>query len=94
MPATHIALLCGINVGGHNKLPMADLRDLFQQLGHTSVATYVQSGNVRFSPTDTSDEPTLVRAITTAIHARFTYDLPTIVRTTDELVTVTDAHPY
>ena len=94
MPATHIALLRGINVGGHNKLPMADLRDLFQQLGHTNVATYVQSGNVFFSPTDTSDEPALIRAITTAIQDRFAYDVPTIVRTTDELATVAAAHPY
>jgi len=50
MPATHIVLLRGINVSGHNELPMADLRDLFQQLGHTNVATSVQSGNVLFSP--------------------------------------------
>jgi uncharacterized protein (DUF1697 family) len=93
MPPTHIALLRGINVGGHNKLPMADLRDLFQQLGHTSVATYVQSGNVVFS-SETSDEPTLVRGISTAIQDRFAYEVPVILRTTDELATVAATHPY
>lgn len=92
MPTTHIALLRGINVGGHNKLPMADLRDLFHQLGHTNVATYVQSGNVVFT-SDTSDQPTLVRAITTAIHDRFAYDVPVIVRTTEQLAAVAATHP-
>lgn len=93
MPVTHIALLRGINVGGHNKLPMADLRDLFDQLGHTNVATYVQSGNIVFT-SETSDEPTLIRGITTAIHDRFAYNVPTIVRTTGELATVASHHPY
>ena len=50
--ATHIALLRGINVGGRNKVSMADLRAVVAGLGHTGVATYIQSGNVLF----TSDE--------------------------------------
>lgn len=45
---THVALLRGINVGGHNPLAMADLRDVMVSLGHTDVATYIQSGNVVF----------------------------------------------
>ncbi len=40
-----IALLRGINVGGHNKLPMADLRDLLATLGAQDCKTYIQSGN-------------------------------------------------
>ena len=47
---THIALLRGINVGGHNKVSMTDLRQVFGSLGHTEVATYIQSGNVVFTP--------------------------------------------
>lgn len=46
---THVALLRGINVGGHNRLPMADLRQLVRSLGYAEVATYVQSGNVVFT---------------------------------------------
>lgn len=45
----HVALLRGINVGGRNKVAMADLRAAFEAGGHTSVATYIQSGNVLFS---------------------------------------------
>jgi uncharacterized protein (DUF1697 family) len=43
---THLALLRGINVGGRNKLAMADLREIVASLGHRDVATYIQSGNV------------------------------------------------
>jgi uncharacterized protein (DUF1697 family) len=39
-------LLRGINVGGKNKLPMAGLRALLEELGYSNVATYIASGNV------------------------------------------------
>src|SRR5579871_1035030 len=62
--ATHIALLRGINVGGRNKVAMADLREVVAGLGHTDVATYIQSGNVVF----TSDEAD-TEALATALEA-------------------------
>lgn len=40
-----IVLLRGINVGGHNKLPMAELTDILVGLGARDVKTYIQSGN-------------------------------------------------
>jgi len=46
---THVALLRGINLAGHNKVGMADLRDVVASLGHEDVATYIQSGNVVFT---------------------------------------------
>ena len=47
--ARYAALLRGINVGGRNKVAMADLRELASALGHADVATYIQSGNLVFS---------------------------------------------
>ena len=44
----YVALLRGINVGGRNPVPMADLRATFEAAGYTSVSTYIQSGNVLF----------------------------------------------
>jgi uncharacterized protein DUF1697 len=41
---THIALLRGINVGGRNRVAMADLRTVELGLGYTDVATYIQIG--------------------------------------------------
>lgn len=46
---TYISLLRGINVGGNNKVPMADLKELFETLGFKDVETYINSGNVIFS---------------------------------------------
>jgi uncharacterized protein (DUF1697 family) len=43
---THIILIRGINVGGKNKLPMAELRACLEQLGFSNVDTYIASGNV------------------------------------------------
>lgn len=49
----HVALLRGINVGGHRRVPMQDLRALAADLGYRDARTYVASGNIVFA----SDEP-------------------------------------
>lgn len=45
----YVALLRGINVGGRNKVAMADLRAAFEAEGYEAVSTYIQSGNVLFA---------------------------------------------
>ena len=50
----YIAFLRGINVGGKNKIPMAELKKEFEKLGFREVKTYLNSGNVAFSG-DTND---------------------------------------
>ena len=44
-----VMLLRGINVGGANKIKMADLKALVETLGARDVAHYIQSGNLVFS---------------------------------------------
>jgi uncharacterized protein (DUF1697 family) len=46
---TYLAMLSGINVGGHKTIAMPKLRASFGALGFAKVTTYVQSGNVVFS---------------------------------------------
>ena len=46
---TYIALLRSINVGGRNRVAMADLRRVATSLGYREVTTYLQSGNLVFS---------------------------------------------
>ena len=46
MAQLFLVLLRGINVGGKNKVPMAELRACLEDLGHTEVQTYIASGNV------------------------------------------------
>ena len=45
----YIALLRGVNVGGKNKISMAELKQGFEALGLTEVRTHLNSGNVVFS---------------------------------------------
>lgn len=61
-----IALLRGINVGGHNKLPMKQLREMLTALGLRHVTTYIQSGNVVFE-TEETDTTALAARMTAAI---------------------------
>jgi uncharacterized protein (DUF1697 family) len=48
-------LLRGINVGGRNKVPMADLRQAVEDLGYADVRTFIQSGNVLFGASGDAD---------------------------------------
>jgi uncharacterized protein (DUF1697 family) len=43
---SYVVLLRGINVGGRNKVPMAQLRSVLEDLGFSNVSTYIASGNV------------------------------------------------
>ena len=54
---TFIVLFRGINVGGHNVLPMRELASILKSLGLEDVRTYIQSGNAVFrtSLTDASN---------------------------------------
>jgi uncharacterized protein (DUF1697 family) len=85
MSVRRIALLRGINVGGHRKVPMAELRTLCTEvLGLVDVATYIQSGNIIFSD-DGSGRGDTGTAIGTAIAGHFGFEVPVIVRNADEL---------
>jgi uncharacterized protein (DUF1697 family) len=44
--STYLVLLRGINVGGKNRVPMAELRERLEGLGFSNVRTYIASGNV------------------------------------------------
>lgn len=48
-----VALLRGINVGGNNRVPMAELKVCFEKVGFKNVVTYINSGNVIFESTET-----------------------------------------
>jgi uncharacterized protein (DUF1697 family) len=51
-----VALYRGINVGGNNLVSMEVLRGMHEGLGHTGVASYIQSGNVIFSAKGTAEK--------------------------------------
>jgi uncharacterized protein (DUF1697 family) len=43
---SYLVLLRGINVGGKNRVPMAELRNVLEGAGFSNVSTYIASGNV------------------------------------------------
>src|SRR5689334_18419457 len=90
---THVALLRGINVGGQNRVPMPDLRKTVISLGHTDVATYIQSGNVLFT-TEETDTAALAAALERAIAKDFDVSPPVVVLSRDELARVVADNPY
>jgi len=90
---THVALLRGINVGGHNRVPMPELRTLMTELGHTDVATYIQSGNAVFT-SDEADTIKLADELRQAIADQLSVDCGVVVITQAELQQVIDDNPF
>jgi uncharacterized protein (DUF1697 family) len=89
---TYVALLRGINVGGRNKVPMADLRSLVTDLGHTDVSTYVQSGNVILS--STAGAAAVAEGMEKAIGRELGLDVDVVVRTRPQLAKIAAANPF
>lgn len=86
-------LLRAVNVGGNNRVPMAELRALMtERMGLGPVITYIASGNVICdTPADRTAGCAAVRAL---IHEEFGVDTPVILRTHDELVRAIAENPF
>ncbi|MEU7580251.1 DUF1697 domain-containing protein [Streptomyces sp. NPDC041068] len=96
---TYAALLRGINVGGHKKVPMAELRALLEGLGLDGVRTYLQSGNAVFTAdrgdeASTATEESLAVEVRAAIEERFGFAVDVLVREGAYLKAVADACPF
>ncbi len=93
MSATYVALLRGINVGGKNKLPMNDLREMFTEAGCRDARAYIQSGNVIFRAEPDVAAP-LPGVITAQIAERFGYRVPVLLRTAEQIGDVIRHNPF
>jgi uncharacterized protein (DUF1697 family) len=90
---TYIALLRGVNVGAGRKVPMHELRALFDTLGNTNVRTYIQSGNVVF--TAKAGAPARVgSAIEEGIERDLGLDVAVLLRTPADLARVLRRNPF
>jgi uncharacterized protein (DUF1697 family) len=88
-----VAMLRGVNVGGHQKLSMEALRTLCSGVGLRDVQTYIQSGNVVFRE-DIGDHGVLARKLEDGIQGEFGFRPDVIVRTTSELRKVILHNPF
>ncbi|MFN8023646.1 MAG: DUF1697 domain-containing protein [Acidimicrobiales bacterium] len=86
-----VALLRGVNVGGH-QLSMAALRTHLEQAGCSDVATYIQSGNVVLTPPKVRGS--LDAWLSERIGELAGFAVPTVTRTRAEFDAVVDGNPY
>lgn len=87
----HVALLRGINVGGHKRVPMPRLRELLSEAGYDGVQTLVQSGNVVLTSRAGSER--LRGELERLIEAEFGFPVQIVMRTRDELAEVIARNP-
>jgi uncharacterized protein (DUF1697 family) len=90
----YVVLLRGINVGGKNKLPMAELRQFLEALGYSNVSTFIASGNVLLA---SDRSPAQIKSeIEGKLPGAFKLDselIAVLVLTADELRTVVNKRP-
>lgn len=88
----YVALLRGINVGGKNRVPMADLRAALTGSGFSSVQTYIASGNVLFTTNDDAPAP-MQSMFEDVLRTRFHVDTRVLILTRERWLSMAAAVP-
>src|SRR4051812_4719189 len=88
----YAVLLRAVNVGGRNKVPMPWLREALTDAGHRDVATYVQSGNVVLSTSDSA--AAVAKTVNRLINAEHSLDVDVVVRSKAQLAAVVKNNPF
>jgi uncharacterized protein (DUF1697 family) len=91
--AYYVAFLRGINVGGHNKISMDDLRGTFESIGFQNVKTILATGNVVFKAARAAPLHLAAR-IKKCLTGAIARDIEITVRSVDELVALVDTAPF
>src|SRR5690625_543995 len=88
----YIGLLRAVNVGGKNKIRMAELRDVLESMGLQQVRTYIQSGNMLFD--SDAPEDALRHELEHQIAQRFGFHVDVVLRTLTEFDRLVADCPY
>lgn len=91
--STLTGFLRGINVGGHHKVPMAELRDKLNEIGCNNVRTLLNTGNFVFDIKQKNIQD-LENKIEDYISKSFGFPIPTIIRTRKEISDLVDENPF
>jgi uncharacterized protein (DUF1697 family) len=91
--SAHVAFLRGINVGGHNKVAMSDLRELCEGLGFVGAQSVLQSGNLVFE-SDRQSGAALERLLEAATAERLGVTADYVVRSAAELKKIVARNPF
>jgi uncharacterized protein (DUF1697 family) len=90
---THLALLRGINVSGHNMIKMDALKTTLENIGFTKVQTYIQSGNV-FVTTEEENAAKVGFIIKQELFKVFGGDVPVIILSAADLEACFTSNPF
>lgn len=90
---THLALLRGINVSGHNMIKMEALKTTLEAIGFQNVQTYIQSGNV-FVDSDDENASAVGFKIKQEIFKIFGHEVPIVVVNKEDLAICFKNNPY
>lgn len=88
----YAALLRGVNVGPTTRVPMAELKELLEELGATEVKTHLNSGNATFALH--ASPKTINQELSRPISERFGFDIPVVARTKGQLESVLAERPF
>lgn len=89
----YVAFLRGINVGGHHKVPMAELRKAMAAIKFEKVETLLNSGNIIFEAIADNPE-VLEKAISEHLEKVFGFPIPAIVRKSEMIYRLLDRNPF
>jgi len=89
----YISLLRGINVGGHRRIIMADLKAMCIKIGFKNPMTYIQSGNISFE-SKLSDIEKIESLMSKAILKTFGHEVPVLVKSISEFNSILKNNPF
>ena len=88
-----VAFLRGINVGGHHKVPMAELKATLASMGFSDIKTRLNSGNVIFT-TDSTEIAAVEEHIAEVLEKQFGFPIPILIRKMDAIKDVISEDPF
>lgn len=92
-PQVYIALLRGINTGGHHKVPMVDLSKAFQEMGFVRIKTLLNSGNIIFEG-ESAPLEALEEKIRVKLESAFGFPIPVLMRKAEDIHALIAAKPF
>lgn len=88
----YVAFLRGMNLG-RRRIKNPELCAAFEDIGFSNVSAFLASGNVIFDTAD-SDPGAVSRSIEDGLRISLGYEVPTFLRTADEVRAIADYQPF